>query len=109
MRRTALHRKRHSDPVSTEDRADVLSRDRGCVLASLEPGHVCRDIFGNAHAPGDLARLTLEHIHMDGSMMGKRAPSTPDSMVALCGLANNRPPSRVQRELMRTYLRGLHA
>lgn len=103
-----LRRRRHADPVTTEDRADVLSRDRGCVLAALEPGHECRDQWGNRHAAGDLARLSLEHVKAE-LRMGVRGPSTPDSMVALCMAANLRPPTKAQRTLFRKYLAGLHA
>jgi hypothetical protein len=108
MKRSALHRKRHSDPVSVEDRADVLSRDRGCVLASLEPGHVCRDQWGERHDPDRLDKLTLEHVKAE-LRMGVRAPSTPDSMVALCYAANLRPPTKAQRTMFREYLAGMHA
>jgi len=89
-------------------RAEIMLRDKECVLAKIEPGHVCRDIWGDVHAPDNLARLSLEHVKMNGSMMGKRAPSTPDSMLALCGWANVRVPSRSQREAMRAYLRALY-
>lgn len=86
----------------------MLSRDRGCVLASLEPGHVCRDAWGNRHDPGDLARLSLEHVKSE-LRMGVRGPSTPDSMVALCMAANLRPPTKAQRALFRDYLAGISA
>ena len=101
-------RRRHADPVTAEDRADVLARDRGCVLAALEPGHVCRDMWGNRHDPGELRKLSLEHVKPD-LRMGVRGPSTPDSMVALCTAANLRPPTKAQRILLRSYLAGLHA
>ena len=105
----ALRRRRaHRDPVSPDDRADVLSRDRGCVLAALEPGHVCRDAWGNRHEPDELRKLSLEHVKPD-LRMGRRGPSTPDSMVALCMAANLRPPTKAQRMLLREYLSGLHA
>lgn len=108
MKRSALHRRRHSDPVSPEDRADVFSRDKGCVLFWLEPGHECKDQWGNRHDPGDLARLSIEHVKPQ-LMAGKRAPSTPDHLVALCMAANLRPPTKAQRVLMREYLAGISA
>jgi hypothetical protein len=104
-----LRRKRRADPVKPDDRLDVFDRDKGCVLAWMSPGHVCMDVFGNRHAHDDYSKLTLEHVHMDGSMMGKRAPSTPDSMVTLCGLANFRVPSKREREMFRGYLRAREA
>ena len=108
MRRTPLRRRRQPDPVKREDRADVFSRDKGCVLFWMEPGHECRDRFGNRHSPDDFGRLTLEHVKRD-LRAGKRAESTPDRMVTLCGSANARPPSRVQRALFREYLEGVGA
>jgi hypothetical protein len=36
--------------------------------------------------------------------MGKRAESDVHHLVLLCGAANNRPPSKVQRALFREYL-----
>ena len=94
--------------VDPEDRRAVLLRDGACLLSKIEPGHVCRDIWGDEHAPDDLDRLTLEHVHLNGSMMGKRAPSVPESMVALDGAANFRVPSKSQRNAFRAYLRGLY-
>lgn len=68
----------------------VMERDRMCVLAKLEPGHQCRTVYGTPHAPHEF--LTYEHVkeHLAG--------------VALCGAANNRPPTKAQREMFRAYL-----
>lgn len=85
-------------------RYQVMLRDKACLLSKIEPGHVCRNIWGDVHAPDDVKQLSLEHVHLTGSMMGKRAPSTAASMIALCAWANVRVPSRVQRNAMRTYL-----
>lgn len=86
----------------------MLSRDRMCVLAALEPGHVCRDMWGNRHDPGELRKLSLEHVKSE-LRMGVRGPSTPDSMVALCMAANLRPPTKAQRALLREYLAEVSA
>ncbi|CAB4173985.1 hypothetical protein UFOVP1028_9 [uncultured Caudovirales phage] len=85
--------------------AAVLLRDRGCVLAFLEPGHACRDTWGNPHSPHDLARLQMEHVKAE-LRMGKRAPNDLGHVVALCAAANLRPPTKVQRDLFRQYLRA---
>jgi hypothetical protein len=84
--------------------AAVLFRDRGCILAKMDPEHACRDQWGNPHAPTDLGALTLEHVK-DDLRMGKRAPSDPAHMVALCWAANLRPPTKEQRAGFRAYLR----
>lgn len=89
-------------------RETVFRRDGGCVLAKLEPGHECRDVWGARHLPTELWRLTLEHVK-DELRMGVRAPSDEAHMVALCGYANNRPPTKKQRALMRIYLASLPA
>lgn len=81
----------------------VMERDRGCVLYRLEPGHVCRTVFGTEHPHDAIDLLTVEHVKAE-LRMGKRAPDDMGFLVALCGAANNRPPTKVQRGLMRTYL-----
>lgn len=91
------------DRVTSELRWSVFRRDGGCVLARLEPGHVCRDQWGAPHAPDDLWRLTLEHVK-DEPRMGKRAPSDMAHMVALCWWANVGVPSKQARAAMRDYL-----
>lgn len=81
----------------------VFVRDGGCVLAKLEPGHVCRDIWNQQHAPNDFDRLTLEHVKSE-LRMGVRAENDLEHLVALCGYTNVNVPSKVQRGLMRDYL-----
>ena len=103
-----MKRKPHRDPVTTEVRAAVLVRDRACLLSKLEPDHLCRDAWGNPHAAGDLARLSVEHVKSE-PMMGKRAPSDPGHLVALCVAANVGVPSKSQREAFRAYLRAVTA
>ena len=84
-------------------REQVMERDRGCVLHFLEPGHICRTRFGTEHPWDATDLLTLEHVKAE-LRMGKRAPDDIGFMVALCGAANNRPPSKVQRALFRDHL-----
>lgn len=81
----------------------VMRRDGRCILSFLEEGHVCRTIFGDQHPPSDVSRLTIEHVKSE-LRMGLRAPDDPRWCVALCGAANNRPPTKVQRALFRDYL-----
>lgn len=85
-------------------RWEVFARDKQCILATLEPGHVCRDVWQQVHASNDFDRLTLEHVHRDGSMMGKRAPNEARSLVTLCGTENFAVPSRARRDAFRAYL-----
>lgn len=89
-------------------RRAVLERDGACILAKIEPDHVCRDLWGHPHASDDLDRLSLEHVK-DQLTMGKRAPSDEAHMVALCGYANVAVPSKRQREYFRDYLRMVTA
>jgi hypothetical protein len=84
----------------------ILIRDGICVAALLDRGHVCRDEWGQPHAPTDLYRLTVEHVK-DEPRMGKRAPSDESHMMALCFGANawDHWGSR-NRDLCRAYLAG---
>lgn len=92
------------DAVTPEVREAVLRRDGRCVLWIRDPGHACYDVWGAPHGSGDLDRLTLEHVK-DKLRMGKRAPSDPAHLVALCGFRNAiRPPTKVERSWMREYL-----
>ncbi len=84
----------------------VFARDQMCTLARLEPGHECRDQWGQPHDARDLERCTLEHVKSE-LRMGKRAPNDLGHVVALCAAANLRPPTKVQRELFRAYLRRM--
>jgi len=81
----------------------ILVRDRRCVAAIRDPAHVCRDRWGQVHAPDDLDRLTIEHVK-DQPRMGKRAPDDPAHMVALCWASNVGVPSKALRQWMREYL-----
>ena len=105
IRKTPLRRVRLTpDPVTPEVREAVLRRDQMCVLWRLDRRHYCRDGWGNRHDARDLDRLTMEHVK-DELAMGKRAPSDPQHLVALCAHANIGVPSKAQRALLRQYLR----
>lgn len=84
-------------------RWEVFARDRGCVLHFLEPGHECRDVWGQPHAWNDTGRLTLEHVKTD-LRMGVRAPNDAAHLVTLDGYTNVNVPSKAQRALFREYL-----
>ena len=96
--------KRRVGSISKALRWEVFARDGECVLAKIEPDHVCKDIWNQEHAPNDFDRLTLEHVHREGRMMGRRAPSDARHLIALDGFANFSVPSKVQREAFRAYL-----
>lgn len=90
----ASWRRAPSDVVTLELVEAVITRDRGCVPATLvEIGRVrnpigpCRGRFGQEVAPGriDLRRdLTIGHIQHGGGRAGKRARSDRRHTVAIC-------------------------
>lgn len=94
---------RKADPVTPALRDEVLRRDGGCVVALIEPEHVCRDRWGTPHAASDRSKLTLEHVK-DELRMGRRAPSDAAHLVALCYGANVGVPSKELRAALRSYL-----
>lgn len=95
-----------ADPVTSEVRAFVLVRDRGCIAVKVDTGHVCQDQWGNVHAAGDLARLTLDHVK-DAPRLGRRAPSDPAHLVAMCWAANVLGWASAHRAEERAYLRAV--
>ena len=105
-RRVSLRRKPQRDPVTPAVREFVLARDRQCLAYKVEYEHVCRDAFGNVHRPDDLERLTLDHVK-SAAMMGRRAPSDPGHLVALCAWANTEGWASAHRTEERAYLRSV--
>lgn len=89
--------------MKTGLREAVMERDGGCILHFLEPGHECFTRFGTPHRWDATDLCSLEHVKED-LRMGKRAPDDLGFLVALCGAANDRPPSKVQRAMFREYL-----
>lgn len=85
----------------------VFARDEMCVLAKLQPGHVCRDQWNQPHAPNDFDRLQIEHIKLE---LGMSVPRIHDLQhcVTLCAFTNGKPPSKEERALMRGYLAELY-
>ena len=100
--------RRRVGSISAELRREILERDKRCFLARLYNDHVCRDLWGNPHRSDDLDRLSLEHVK-DQGMMGRRAPSDPAHLLALCATANINVPSKGDRIAMRAYLRAVNA
>jgi hypothetical protein len=82
-------------PVDPGTVAAVLSRDKGCVAAQIDPAHECRDRFGWPHAWDDLAKMTMEHVKQ-APRMGVRAYVERDGrrvadvsvLIALCHAGN---------------------
>jgi hypothetical protein len=85
---------------------EVMRRDRVCVLSFLEEGHQCRDVWGTPHAPDQSP--TYEHVKRDLAL-GIKKVDDPRWGVRLCGYANNRPPTKVQRAMFRLYLSKVSA
>ncbi len=104
-----MKRKPRTDPVSPELHAAVLVRDRMCVRARMDRAHECRDVWGNPHSPRDLERLQLDHIQEGYGRMGKRAPSTMGTLVALCAGAHLGGWATAHRPELRAYLASLAA
>ena len=87
------------------EREYVLKRDGYCFLVRVDPAHICRGPFGDAHAPSDLSRLTVDHVHRHkGGTKGKRAEDDRHHMTAMCWAGNVGIPSANVRQAQREYL-----
>jgi hypothetical protein len=102
MKRTPLRHHR-PEPVPYSERAAVYARDKVCFLYRLDSDHICRDPWGNPHAPDDLVKLTLDHVK-DSLMLGRKAPNDRLHLVAMCWRGNVDVPSKAIREAERSYL-----
>lgn len=79
-------RRPEAEKVTQEDWATVMSRDGGCVAPKLGATDPCRDRWGEALPARGRYRpdlLELDHIR-PLAVVGKRAPSVPRWMVAMC-------------------------
>jgi hypothetical protein len=72
-------------------------------MVRLDPEHTCRDQWGYPHASNDLDKLTLDHVK-DQPRIGRRAPSDPGHLVAMCWASNVGVPSKAVRMAERAYL-----
>ena len=95
--RTAPKRHAHKDPVTPELREYILTRDGGCVAPLLEMEREC---FG---------RLEIDHVMNAGK--GKRGPSIPTNLVALCGVHHYQKTvnARTWRPILLRYLERAEA
>ena len=105
MNRSPIRRHATRDPVTPELRQAVLERDGwGCVLARLDPTHMCRDRWGERQPA--FWELTIEHVKSE-LRAGVRAPSDMAHLVAMCYGGNVGVPSKVQRNAIRAYLESV--
>lgn len=97
------------DPVTPELRAFVLARDRVCLGVPAGYPHECRGEDGKPHLYSETSKLSVEHVHLDGSGTGRRrAPSTPVNCFALCyGLNVGGTPAIIRRWLRNVYVPAL--
>ncbi len=103
MRRTAIRSRPQADPVTPELYRLLMGRDRGCVLARLDPTHRCIDRWGYPAHPWDPRALSVEHVKRD-LRAGRRAKSIPAFTVIICLGTNVKPPSEKERAKLREYL-----
>ena len=98
------------DPVTPAIRESVLFRDGGCVAATLDPAHFCRDQWGRTHSSYRLDLMTLDHVQEGYGRMGVRAPSDPAHLVTLCWGAHLLTHwATSHRPELREYLAGVAA
>ena len=95
------------DRVTPELFEALVRRDIGCVLSFLEPGHVCRNQYGDVVSWTDQS-TTVEHVKGE-LRMGRRAPSDLAHTVLLCAGSNIGVPSKAQRALLRGYIAARRA
>jgi hypothetical protein len=94
-------------PEEKRERAFVIDRDGECVLVKRDPAHQCHRM-GFPHRATVTRLLTVEHVK-DAPMMGRRAASDRQHMVAMCFDANVAVPSREVRAWIREYLAKVNA
>ena len=99
--------------VTPELHAFVRRRDGECIAAKavrsgVIESHICRDRWGISHSSQEPALMSVDHVHLDGSGIGKpRAVSDANHLTAMCyGMNVGGVPAAV-RQYQRTYLREL--
>ncbi len=92
-RRISLRRKPQRDPVTREVWNAVMDRDQGiCFAYRVDgPAHRCQGPMG------------VDHV-LEDARMGKRAPSDPAHLVAMCWDANVNGWASAHRTEERAYL-----
>ena len=101
-------RRRPDDRVTEDEGNYVSARDLavgGCVMAHLDPSHLCHDAFGNQISPA--GEYELDHVDNGGT--GKRGESTRFNLVRVCpsGHATKTYNARLWRPAFRDYLRSV--
>lgn len=97
MKRTAIRRRRRSDPVTPALRLAVLERDRGCLAVRI----------GGQDPATCAGPLTLDHVK-DAPRMGLRAPSDERHLATVCrGHHIDTGWATANRPLLRQYLAGV--
>lgn len=91
------------DRVTEEVAQFVLRRDGGCVAALMGAPGACRDGYGRS-VDRHHADMTLEHVQEGYGMMGKRAPSDPAHLVALCRFHGVQSWELANKDLLREYI-----
>ena len=86
------------DPVTPELRIAIFERDRGCVAPIVD--YFCDPCAG---------RLTCDHVQSGYGRMGKRAPSDPAHLVAVCWHHHLDGWATSHRPELREYLERVNA
>jgi hypothetical protein len=113
MKRTALRSKPRpeGDKVTPEVYEHVMRRDGGCMAPRLAPkAGQCRDRWGAMVDRTTERALTLQHLWLDYSVKGKRAPSKPEHLIVMCWGHHEGTfwaTSHDHLELQRDYLKDL--
>lgn len=97
------------DPVTPERAAEILRRDRVCVAIVVGWDHECRDVNGIPHDYRETAKLSIEHVYVEGRGFGLRRPqSDRRHLVALCHGLNAKHAPAVLVERLRRYLEWIN-
>jgi len=87
MRRGPIRRKSRpeNDRVTPSLWLYVISRDGGCMAPILDrEAGPCRNKWGVVVARNNESALTVQHVWLDYSVKGDRAPSDKEHLLCLC-------------------------
>lgn len=109
MKRGALRRRPHKDPVTPQVRQTVFLRDQEQANIRTKTANPCVAAFLLPSTSGPCwGPLTLDHVK-DRPMMGKRAPSDEQHLVTLCaGHHLETDWATSHRPLLRWYLASIY-